>query len=226
MTEYEYEYYSAFQKGPNTNTNIIQFSKNDRIRILFGFPKIHSGEKSNKCKQCEYAVLHAYHSSEHLNTHRKEHFHKCEQCDLAFLIQEILGRICKRTDKCNHCKYAQYQTGNLRTQMKMHSGEKLNQCNQCDYVYSDPSTLRTHLKRREKSNKCNQCDFASSRAGDLRRHLKTHIGEKSNKCNQCDFASTQAGDLRRHLKTHSGEKSSKCNLLRQGPRLTWVGEPD
>ena len=65
MTEYEYEYYSAFQKGPNTNTNIIQFSKNDRIRILFGFPKIHSGEKSNKCKQCEYAVLHAYHSSEH-----------------------------------------------------------------------------------------------------------------------------------------------------------------
>ena len=150
MTEYEYEYYSAFQKGPNTN--IIQFSKNDRIRILFGFPKIHSGEKSNKCKQCEYAVLHAYHSSEHLNTHRKEHFHKCEQCDLAFLIQEILGRICKRTDKCNHCKYAQYQTGNLRTQMKMHSGEKLNQCNQCDYVYSDPSTLRTHLKRREKSN--------------------------------------------------------------------------
>ena len=53
MTEYEYEYYSAFQKGPNTNTNIIQFSKNDRIRILFGFPKIHSGEKSNKCKQCE-----------------------------------------------------------------------------------------------------------------------------------------------------------------------------
>ena len=96
------------------------------------------------------------------------------------------------------------------------------------YVYSDPSTLRTHLKRYsgEKSNKCNQCDFASSRAGDLRRHLKTHIGEKSIKCNQCDFASAQAGDLRRHLKTHSGEKSSKCNLLRQGPRLTWVGEPD
>ena len=123
MTEYEYEYYSAFQKGPNTNTNIIQFSKNDRIRILFGFPKIHGGEKSNKCRQCEYAALHAYHSSEHLNTHSREHFHKCEQCDLAFLIQEICGRICKHTDKCNHCKYAPYQTGNLRTQMKMHSGK-------------------------------------------------------------------------------------------------------
>ena len=65
-----------------------------------------------------------------------------------------------------------------------------------------------------------------SKAGDLRRNLKTHIGERSYKCNKCDFASTKAGDFRRHLKTHSGEKSSKCNLLRQGPRLIWVGEPD
>ena len=42
MTEYEYEYYSAFQNWPNTNTNIIRASKNDRIRIriLFVFPKM------------------------------------------------------------------------------------------------------------------------------------------------------------------------------------------
>ena len=42
MTEYEYEYYSAFQNWPNTNTNIIRASKNDRIRIriLFGSPKM------------------------------------------------------------------------------------------------------------------------------------------------------------------------------------------
>ena len=41
MTEYEYEYYSTFQKWPNTNTNIIRFEKGDRIRIriLFGFKK-------------------------------------------------------------------------------------------------------------------------------------------------------------------------------------------
>ena len=41
MTEYEYEYYSTFQKWPNTNTNIIRFEKGDRIRIriLFGLKK-------------------------------------------------------------------------------------------------------------------------------------------------------------------------------------------
>ena len=37
---YDYEYYSTFQKWkywPNTNTNIIQFEKNDRIRIRISF---------------------------------------------------------------------------------------------------------------------------------------------------------------------------------------------
>ena len=41
MTEYEYEYYSTFQKWPNTNTNIIRFETGDRIqiRILFALKK-------------------------------------------------------------------------------------------------------------------------------------------------------------------------------------------
>ena len=42
MTEYEYEYYLVSQKWPNTITNIIRFSKNDRIwiRIFFGYPEM------------------------------------------------------------------------------------------------------------------------------------------------------------------------------------------
>ena len=46
MTEYEYEYYSAFQKWPNTNTNNIRLSKNERIRILFGL-KRHPNTSTN-----------------------------------------------------------------------------------------------------------------------------------------------------------------------------------
>ena len=35
MTEYEYEYYSAFQKWPNTNTNINGLSKNTNNIFLY-----------------------------------------------------------------------------------------------------------------------------------------------------------------------------------------------
>ena len=93
--------------------------------------------------------------------------------------EEISGNVIKSI-KCNQCHYASSHTGNMRTHLKMHTGEK--------------------------SNKYNQCDYASSQAGNLRRHLKTHSGEKSNKCNQCDYTCSDQSALRPHLKTHSGEK--------------------
>ena len=73
--------------------------------------------------------------------------------------------------------------GNLRRNLKTHSGEKPNKCNQCDFACSDPSSLRTHLKAHsgEKTNKCNQCGYASSRADHLRTYLKRHNGEKQTK---------------------------------------------
>ena len=90
---------------------------------------------------------------------------------------------------------------------------KPNKCSQCDFRSSRADNLRTHLKIHsgEKSNKCNQCNYASSRVDSLRTHLKTHSGEKPNKCNQCEYASSQAGNLRKHLKTHNREKPKKCN---------------
>ena len=44
------------------------------------------------------------------------------------------------------CDFASIQAGDLRTHLKMHSGEKSNKCNQCDFTCSDPSSFRTHLK--------------------------------------------------------------------------------
>ena len=107
---------------------------------------------------------------------------------LTFLGKSTGGHVSMRdnrenSNKCNLCDFALYEVGQLRTHLKIHSGEK--------------------------PHKCNQCDNASSKAVHLRRHLKTHTGEKSNKCNQCDYASSEAGHLRTHLKTHSGEKTNK-----------------
>ena len=45
--------------------------------------KIHTGEKSNKCKQCNYASLYASDLKVHLKTHSGEKANKCNQCDYA-----------------------------------------------------------------------------------------------------------------------------------------------
>ena len=72
--------------------------------------KMHSGEKSNICNQCDFASFKADHLRRHLETHSGE-----------------------KSIKRNQRYYASSQGGNLSGHMKMHSGEKSNKCNQCDY---------------------------------------------------------------------------------------------
>ena len=45
--------------------------------------KMHSGEKSNKCNQCDFASSHTGHLRTHLKMHSGEKSNKCNQCDYA-----------------------------------------------------------------------------------------------------------------------------------------------
>ena len=61
-----------------------------------------SGDRSNKCIQCDFSSVHA----RALRIHMKIH---------------TLGKI----NQCNQCDFATVQAGNLRRHLKAHSGEKL-----------------------------------------------------------------------------------------------------
>ena len=67
--------------------------------------KMHSGEKSNKCNQCDYASSYASSLRTHVKTHGGQKLNKCVQC-----------------------VFSSSQAGNLRTHLKIHSGEKLYHC--------------------------------------------------------------------------------------------------
>ena len=87
-----------------------------------------SGEKLNKCNQCEYASSQADSLRSHLKTHSGE-----------------------KSNKCNQCDFASSRPDHLRQHLKMHSGEKSNECNQCDFSCSDRNSLRRQCSR-EKSH--------------------------------------------------------------------------
>ena len=89
-----------------------------------------SGEKSKKCKQCNYASSDLGNLRTHLKMHSREKYKKCNQCD-----------------------YASSRAGNLRKHLKTHNGEKPNKCNQCDFVSAHESALRTHLKTQWRKDK-------------------------------------------------------------------------
>ena len=122
---------------PTNRVNLEQVCllNSEQSRLL----QKHSGERSNKCNQCDFASCEADHLKRHFITHSGE-----------------------KSDKCNQCDYASSLEVNLRTHLKEHNGEKSNKCNQCDFASSNPSTLRDHLKTHsgEKLKKCSQSNCA------------------------------------------------------------------
>ena len=89
----------------------------------------HSGEKPNRCNQCDYASSGAGNLRTHLKTHSGE-----------------------KPNKCNQCDYASSYASALRRHLIKHSGEKPNRCNQCDYASSDAGNLWAHLKHTVEKN--------------------------------------------------------------------------
>ena len=65
---------------------------------------MHSGEKSNKCNQWDFASSQIHNLGEHLKTHNGEKSYKCIQCDFVFYFRSIFRRILKCTaEKSQDC---------------------------------------------------------------------------------------------------------------------------
>ena len=138
--------------------------------------KTHSGIKSNKCSQCDFATVQTSSLKRHLKMHSGEKLNKCNQCDFAFS-----------------------QAGNFRAHLKTHIGEKSNKCNQCDYVSSRADSLRAHLKTHSGKSQTNAANVTLPL---LLHVICGHISKrtsKSKKCNPSDIASSVAVILKRHL---------------------------
>ena len=90
--------YSLMERGQHTKTNINTLSS--QASSLRRHLKTHSGEKSNKCNQCDYASSRAGDLRAHLKTHSGE-----------------------KPNKCNKCDYASSQASNLKRHLMKHHGQ-------------------------------------------------------------------------------------------------------
>ena len=63
-----------------------------------------SGEKSNKCSQCDYACYDKSALRSQLKTHSGDSPNKCNQCDYASVLEETFERTEReKANKCSQC---------------------------------------------------------------------------------------------------------------------------
>ncbi|XP_061723846.1 zinc finger protein 501-like [Cydia pomonella] len=172
------------------------------------------------CAECETTIYKKSLETANKSSQRSnllKHF-TCSHCDYkTHLKQNLKSHIRIHTGekpyKCNLCDYKCWANAILRRHERTHTGEKPFPCNYCDKKLSSKAHLVTHemIHTKAKPFKCCECDFKCRQKASLARHQMIHTGEKPYTCSHCEYRCSDSSRLRRHEIKHTGEKPFQCS---------------
>lgn len=213
------------KKGPQVYTCKICLGSFKWNSALQYHMRKHMSEKEFRCEICNKGLSQVSSLNRHMRMHRGERPHECQECGKRFLEKGKLvlhqrlhaGEPPEKKFKCNMCDRGFTLSANLRTHMRIHTGEKPYSCPQCGKAFKRSSDVSSHLRSHtgERPYKCSQCPKAFTMLSHRNRHQLIHTGEKPFKCDLCGKGFTQPSSVKAHLKVHE-KRQARLEGVREG----------
>lgn len=131
--------------------------------------------------------------------------HQCKICSLVFHQPSELRRHysqCQQTLQ----QHSKTPLGSKRTKLQLYPpGCSPYHCTECGRDFNRLENLKTHLRIHsgERPYTCSFCAKRFRHSGALTRHLRIHTGEKPYICSQCGKTFRNCGGLRYHQRSHT-----------------------
>ena len=96
----------------------------------------------------------------HLLTHTGEKLQKCRQCNystnhLSGLREHIMKHTGEKPYKCNQCNYSSKHSTHVKYHNRTHSGEHPHRCTMCEYSCKISSSLKVHTMMKSRTSVTN-----------------------------------------------------------------------
>ncbi|XP_042341631.1 zinc finger protein 263 [Plectropomus leopardus] len=138
--------------------------------------------------------------------HTFTNLYACKHCGQTFHLPSLLrrhyGQCQKKLQQC----YQQPIDGGKRTRLQLYPpGCSPFRCTECNREFNRMENLKTHLRIHtgERPYTCSVCSKCFRHSGALTRHFRIHTGEKPYICGQCGKSFRNCGGLKFHQRSHS-----------------------
>ncbi|KAG9274169.1 zinc finger protein 184 [Astyanax mexicanus] len=141
-----------------------------------------------------------------VRTNAHPSLHLCKLCGHSFNRASDLRRHHSQQHRSNAAKAS--SSGRPAKKQLFPPGCSPYHCNECGRDFNRMENLKTHLRIHtgERPYACSVCGVRFRHSGALTRHFRIHTGEKPYVCGQCGKRFRNCGGLRFHQKSHSRDR--------------------